>query len=87
MVLSGMNHEGHIDENLRVAGTSLPNSLTDKEKQLVARAVTTYKKLMPVDCTGCEYSKPCPAGVNIPAAFEVFNTLHLFKNEQEAKFM
>jgi len=87
VVLSGMNVEDHIKENLEIAHQARPNTLTPKELGLVREASDTYKQLMKVGCTGCEYCKPCPAGVNISAAFEVLNKLHLFKNEQEAKFM
>ncbi len=86
-VLSGMNEEDHIRQNLAIAAQATPDSLTQKELALVKEASDTYKRLMKVGCSGCEYCKPCPEGVNISAAFEVLNKLHLFKNEQEAKFM
>jgi predicted aldo/keto reductase-like oxidoreductase len=86
-VLSGMNEEEHIQQNLEIAGQAVPGSLTPKELSLVKEVSDTYKRLMKVGCTGCEYCKPCPEGVNISSAFEVLNKLHLFKNEQEAKFM
>jgi predicted aldo/keto reductase-like oxidoreductase len=56
-------------------------------KGLVKQAADTYRRLMVVNCTGCEYCKPCPEGVNISGAFEILNKLHLFKNEPEARFM
>jgi predicted aldo/keto reductase-like oxidoreductase len=87
VVLSGMNEEAHIEENLSIAKNALPNSLTPKELDLVKQVADTYKRLMKVGCTGCEYCLPCPSGVNIPSAFEVLNKLHLFKNTEEAKFM
>ena len=87
VVLSGMNEEAHINENLNIASAARANSLTTKEHGLIKKASDTYKRLMKVNCTGCEYCKPCPVGVNISGAFELLNRLHLFKNEQEAKFM
>ncbi len=87
VVLSGMNEEAHIRENLAIAEAALPDSLTPAELGLVGRAAATYKSLMKVGCTGCEYCKPCPENVNISAAFEVLNKLHLFKNEAESKFL
>ncbi|MEH0021591.1 MAG: aldo/keto reductase [Desulfobacter sp.] len=87
VVLSGMNEEDHIRQNLDIAGKAVPGTLTPKEQSLVKEAAGTYKRLMQVGCTGCEYCKPCPADVNISSAFDVLNTLHLFKNEQEAKFL
>ncbi|HEY3272928.1 MAG TPA: aldo/keto reductase [Methanocella sp.] len=86
VVLSGMNDEHHIEENLRVADEALPGSLTEKELALVGRVKDTYRKLMKVGCTGCHYCLPCPAGVNIPACFESYNNLSL-GNPMMAKIM
>lgn len=75
VVLSGMNDERHIEENLRVATEALPGSMTDAELALVGRVKAAYGRLMKVGCTGCRYCMPCPAGVDIPACFESYNNL------------
>ncbi len=85
VVLSGMNEEAHIKENLRIAEEARPGSLGAGELALVKRAADKYREIMKVNCTGCGYCTPCPAGVNIPAAFEVYNKMHLFGNFQEGK--
>ncbi len=85
VVLSGMNEEAHIDENLRIANEAYPGSLTDKELAIVDRVEETYRNLMKAGCTGCRYCMPCPAGVDIPTCFEVFNDLHMFGNSKSAK--
>lgn len=85
-VLSGMNEEAHIEENIRIAGEAKPESLSEKELSLVRDAAETYKKLLKVNCTGCEYCLPCPEDVNIPGAFEALNKLHLYKDETDSKF-
>ena len=41
VVLSGMNDEAHIEENLAVAGDAHPDSLTEAELQLVKRVEST----------------------------------------------
>ena len=87
VVLSGMNEEAHIEENLRVAGEAYPNSLTGEELQLVAQVEKKYRELMKVSCTGCRYCMPCPAGVNIPHCFEVYNNKYLSGNPDEAGFL
>ncbi len=87
VVLSGMNREDHIEENLRIAGQAHPGSLSDDERALVRRAAETYKGLMKVGCTGCRYCMPCPAGVDIPACFEIYNNLHLFGERSVAKVL
>jgi len=86
VVLSGMNEEDHIKENLAIAAEALPNSLTKDELNLVDAAGRKYRELMKVGCTGCGYCMPCPSDVAIPRCFEVYNKLHMFGNEAEAKF-
>jgi predicted aldo/keto reductase-like oxidoreductase len=86
VVLSGMNEEGHIAENLRIADSALPNSLTADELQIVERARHAYQHAMPVDCTGCGYCMPCPSDVLIPGCFETFNKMRLFGQQEMAKF-
>ena len=85
VVLSGMNEEAHIKENLKIAGEAFPNSLTPEELALVERVADKYKEIMKTGCTGCGYCVPCPAGVNIPACFEVYDNTHLFSNLEEGK--
>ena len=87
VVLSGMNEEAHVEENLKVAGEAYPNSLTETELQLVEKAENKYRELMKAGCTGCRYCMPCPQGVDIPACFEAYNNLHMSGNADEAKFM
>jgi predicted aldo/keto reductase-like oxidoreductase len=87
VVLSGMNDEKHIQENLAVADKAYPNSLTEAELQLVKRAERKYRELMKAGCTGCRYCMPCPEGVNIPVCFELYNSLHMSGNADEAKFL
>jgi hypothetical protein len=86
VVLSGMNDEIHIDENLRVANEALPNSISSSELTIVERVRDTYQRLMKVSCTGCGYCMPCPAGVDIPGCFSLYNAHHLFPHDRSAKF-
>lgn len=87
VVLSGMNEESHIEENLRIAAEAYPNSLTDAELQLVKKAEQKYRELMKTACTGCRYCLPCPSGVDIPGCFEIYDNFYLSGNESEAKLM
>lgn len=87
VVLSGMNDEAHIEENLAVADRAFPDSLTEAELELVKRVEQKYRELMKASCTGCRYCMPCPAGVNIPLCFELYNDRYMSGNADEAKFM
>jgi predicted aldo/keto reductase-like oxidoreductase len=87
VVLSGMNEEPHIEENLKIAYEAYPNSLTGAELQLVKRVEQKYRELMKTGCTGCRYCLPCPSGVDIPGCFEIYDNFYLSDNEKEAKLM
>ncbi len=86
LLLSGMNDEAQISENLAIAATAHPDSMAPEEVGLVARAGRTYRSLMKVGCTGCAYCMPCPSGVMIPSFLEEYNKLHMFGNPEDAKF-
>jgi predicted aldo/keto reductase-like oxidoreductase len=77
VVLSGMNDERHIEENLRVADGALSGSLTPQELALTGRVRDAYRKYVKVGCTGCHYCLPCPPGVNIPYCFQCYNNTGL----------
>ncbi len=77
VVLSGMNVMEHIDENIRIASATLPNSLTEKELEIMDAVQKAYKVRTKVNCTGCQYCMPCPAGVNIPKNFTQYNQYYM----------
>ena len=83
VVLSGMNIDEHIQQNLEIACQAEAGSLTDDELDLISRVAAKYHQLMPIPCTGCQYCMPCPAGVNIPSCFEIFNTGNMFEEPQQ----
>ena len=82
VVLSGMNEESQIQENIRAAENAYPNSLSKKELERIDRVNERLKGLIKVGCTGCGYCMPCPAGVNIPNCFSYYNDKHLFRELQ-----
>ncbi len=77
-VLSGMNRQDHVDENIRIACDALPDGMSEAELDIIARVRAAYRELLQVDCTGCAYCMPCPAGIDIPAAFKNLNNYHMF---------
>jgi uncharacterized protein len=86
-VLSGMNDEANIAENLAVASSSRPGELSDEELKLVERAARKYHELMKVACTGCGYCMPCPKNVMIPMCFEEYNKYGMFGGLENSKFV
>jgi predicted aldo/keto reductase-like oxidoreductase len=81
-ILSGLNEERHIDENVALAERSAPLSMSEADKALLAEVRSVYERLMRVRCTGCGYCMPCPFGVNIPFAFAALNSYGYFRGSQ-----
>ncbi len=77
VVLSGMNAMSQVEENIRVAGQAQPGCLTPAERALIDEVKAVYRQRMKIDCTGCRYCLPCPAGVDIPGCFALFNNAHI----------
>ena len=74
VVLSGMNEMKQLDENIEAAESSLPNTLTQEEINVIQDVKEIIKESYKINCTGCHYCMPCPHGVNIPACFTAYNT-------------
>lgn len=81
VVLSGMNQEDQIDENIRIAGTARPNSLADVEAECINKVKTALREKLKIGCTGCGYCMPCPAGVNIPVCFSYYNDKSIYEDK------
>ncbi|HDQ07946.1 MAG TPA: aldo/keto reductase [Methanoculleus sp.] len=78
VVLSGMNDEAQVRENIRTAEDALAGSLTEEELGMMAQVRDVYRARMLVNCTGCGYCMPCPFGVDIPGCFAHYNNYGLF---------
>jgi len=87
LALSGMNEEPQVLENLRIAESAQPNSMTPQELQVTANVAEAYRKLLTIPCTGCQYCMPCPNNVNIPRNFQTYNEFCLTGDEQQARSM
>ncbi len=85
-ILSGMNEDAHIQQNIEIASRVLPNTMSQNDLEIVEKTETIYRKLMKAGCTGCNYCMPCPSGVNIPLCFEFYNSYHVFDDKKNAAF-
>ena len=86
VVLSGMSAMRQVEENLRAAGNARPHAFGPAEQDLIARVREQYSSRTAVPCTKCGYCMPCPNGVHIPDAFEIYNYAHLYDDVETARF-
>lgn len=85
VILSGMNSQAQIDENMKTASEIIPGSLDEKDLSIIKFAKDKFRELTRVDCTGCGYCMPCPAGVNIPANFSLYNKASMYNDIENCR--
>ena len=78
-VLSGMNSEEMVNENIRIASDATPGHLTAEDLAKVEEIKKIIREREKVGCTGCRYCMPCPKGVDIPGIFYYYNLMYMEK--------
>jgi uncharacterized protein len=73
IVLSGMNAQSQIDENVDAADRSKPGLLQESDRQFIERIRNEFSKRTVIPCTKCRYCMPCPSDVDIPWNIEQYN--------------
>ncbi|QUH25874.1 aldo/keto reductase [Serpentinicella alkaliphila] len=72
-VLSGMNSQEMIEENIKAASEVRANSFTEQDFELFKKVRQILNEKIQIPCTGCNYCLPCPKGVDIPTCFSCYN--------------
>lgn len=75
-VLSGMNSEEMILDNIKTASSVTAGELGPEEEAMLKQVVKAINARMKVGCTGCGYCMPCPRNVDIPGTFSAYNRLY-----------
>jgi len=81
VVLSGMNSEEMVQDNIQTASDARIGEFSEAEEQMLRSVVKAINAKMKVGCTGCGYCMPCPKNVDIPGTFAAYN-----RRFQEGKF-
>ena len=72
-VLSGMNSDAMVQENIETASTVRVGEIGPAEEEMLQQVVNAIQSGMMVGCTGCGYCMPCPKHVDIPGTFAAYN--------------
>lgn len=83
VILSGMSDMDQVKDNLKTFEHFEP--LNEKEQELIAQTAEALRARVQNGCTGCRYCMPCPAGVNIPQNFKIWNEYHVYMNKERTK--
>lgn len=85
VVFSGMSSMQDAEENLASVDRSGPRTLSEPELLVVDRARDAFRSLIPIPCTTCNYCIPCPNGVDIPRAFELYNDGFMYEDHRRSR--
>ena len=72
VTLSGMSNMEQLKENVALFTGFKP--FDDQEHAFMLTVADLYKSKGQIPCTACAYCMPCPAGVDIPGNFKIFNS-------------
>ncbi|GHU78876.1 aldo/keto reductase [Clostridia bacterium] len=80
-ILSGMSTLEQLKQNIELFSRPdmTPGNLNERDLAMLAEVKRTYEAVRTIPCTSCGYCMPCPQGVNIPTAFERYNTAKTFE--------
>lgn len=84
VILSGMSNMAQLEDNLSTFRKFAP--LSEKEAAEIEDIVAALKRRIQNGCTGCRYCMPCPAGVDIPRNFRIWNHYHIYGTYQTVKW-
>jgi len=73
LVLSGMNSDSQLEENIKTANNSAHDMLAKEENAAFESVIKIFNAYYKIPCTGCNYCMPCPHNVNIPGCFLAYN--------------
>jgi predicted aldo/keto reductase-like oxidoreductase len=60
-----------------IASMSPFKPLTEKEREVIEKALAAFRSSATVPCTSCRYCMDCPEGVEIPKNLAVYNNYQI----------
>lgn len=84
VILSGMSTAEQLEDNLAVM--SPLRVLCEEENAAIEETARLLRLRVKNGCTGCRYCMPCPAGVDIPGNFSVWNSMAMYQNRARTKW-
>jgi predicted aldo/keto reductase-like oxidoreductase len=84
-VVCDMSTMEQVAENMALADSAEPDSLTIPEEVLISQVRDAYRKMKPIPCTTCYGCMPCPQGIDVPRLFELYNDAIMYDDMETAR--
>ena len=85
LILSGMGNRQQLDENIAIFSDENLKTLGEVEQIAIDKVADEYNRLIPYQCTGCEYCLPCEKKLNIPDVIDYLNNWYAFGQNPSTK--
>ena len=85
VVLSGMNEDEQVEQNLSFAERAEIGMLSDDQVQAILKAGDEMRRYISIPCTACHYCDACPREIAIPDIFNIYNQLQVDGDSAHAK--
>lgn len=85
VVLSGMNDDEQVEQNLSFAERAEVGMLSDEQVEAILKAGDEMRRYISIPCTACHYCDACPREIAIPEIFDIYNKLQVDGNSAHAK--
>ena len=83
-VVSDMSTLKQVADNITFADSAEPNSLDVWDQVLIGKVRDAYRKLRPIWCDACRGCMPCPADIDVPRIFEIYNDAVMYGDTETA---
>ena len=80
-----MSSMPQLAENLEVADTAEPGSLSIPDEVTISNVRDVFRKRQQVPCPSCRPCMPCPAGIDVPRFFEIYNDAAMYEDVDTAR--
>jgi len=85
LMLSGMNRESELQENIEILSKEDVAVLTEEEAALIDQVSAEYNRLIPYPCTSCQYCMPCPQKLEIYKIINYYNDWNVYEQNPNTK--
>jgi predicted aldo/keto reductase-like oxidoreductase len=83
LAISGMTTLAQVEENCRLVSEKDP--FTPAQIKALEEELARVRAISSINCPACGYCLPCPAGVDIPENFRIYNEFKLYGLTATAK--
>jgi predicted aldo/keto reductase-like oxidoreductase len=87
VAVSDMSSTEQLIENLGVAEEARADGLSVSDEVTISDVRDAYRARQPVPCASCRPCMPCPAGIDVPRFFEIYNDAAMYDDLETARLL